>query len=148
VIGTEQHCGVSGQLQGLTVADRREGSRRDPDARALFVFIGAEPATVSIAISACTDGRICGGFGLDGEGQGLNNRAVPAPRYWRPSGVARDTGAAYGSRIADGTGWLNRGLTDLTGLCHVAASRLGGLTAYEWQDPPGGVGEAAGSADL
>jgi thioredoxin reductase (NADPH) len=34
-----------GQLQGLTVADRRDGSRRDLDARALFVFIGADPHT-------------------------------------------------------------------------------------------------------
>jgi thioredoxin reductase (NADPH) len=39
-----------GELRGLTVADRRDGSRRDGsrrdlDARALFVFIGADPHT-------------------------------------------------------------------------------------------------------
>jgi thioredoxin reductase (NADPH) len=34
-----------GELRGLTVADRRDGSRRDLDARALFVFIGADPHT-------------------------------------------------------------------------------------------------------
>jgi thioredoxin reductase (NADPH) len=34
-----------GQLQGLAVADRRDGTRRDLDARALFVFIGADPHT-------------------------------------------------------------------------------------------------------
>ena len=34
-----------GELHGLTVADRRDGSRRDLDARALFVFIGADPHT-------------------------------------------------------------------------------------------------------
>jgi thioredoxin reductase (NADPH) len=34
-----------GQLQTLTVTDRRAGSRRDLDARALFVFIGADPHT-------------------------------------------------------------------------------------------------------
>jgi len=34
-----------GELHHLTVADRRDGSRRDLDARALFVFIGADPST-------------------------------------------------------------------------------------------------------
>ena len=34
-----------GELRGLTVADRRDGSRRELDARALFVFIGADPHT-------------------------------------------------------------------------------------------------------
>ena len=34
-----------GELHGLTIADRRDGSRRDLDARALFVFIGADPHT-------------------------------------------------------------------------------------------------------
>jgi thioredoxin reductase (NADPH) len=34
-----------GELRGLTVADRADGSRRDLDARALFVFIGASPRT-------------------------------------------------------------------------------------------------------
>jgi len=34
-----------GQLRGLTVADRRDGTRRELDARALFVFIGADPHT-------------------------------------------------------------------------------------------------------
>jgi len=34
-----------GELQALTVADRADGSRRDLDVRALFVFIGAEPHT-------------------------------------------------------------------------------------------------------
>jgi thioredoxin reductase (NADPH) len=32
-----------GELRGLTVANRGDGSRRDLDARALFVFIGADP---------------------------------------------------------------------------------------------------------
>jgi len=34
-----------GELRGLTVADRRDGTRRELDARALFVFIGADPPT-------------------------------------------------------------------------------------------------------
>jgi len=34
-----------GELHGLMVTDRRNGSRRDLDARALFVFIGADPHT-------------------------------------------------------------------------------------------------------
>ena len=34
-----------GQLQGLTVTDHADGTRRDLDARALFVFIGADPHT-------------------------------------------------------------------------------------------------------
>jgi len=34
-----------GELQGLTVADRRRGTRRELDTRALFVFIGADPHT-------------------------------------------------------------------------------------------------------
>ena len=34
-----------GELHGLTVADRRDGTRRDLDTRALFVFIGADPRT-------------------------------------------------------------------------------------------------------
>ena len=32
-----------GQLDGLTVVDRRDDSRRRLDAGALFVFIGADP---------------------------------------------------------------------------------------------------------
>jgi len=57
-----------GQLQGLTVADRRDGSRRDLDARALFVFIGADPHT----------GWLQGILALDRSGFILTGRDAPA----------------------------------------------------------------------
>jgi thioredoxin reductase (NADPH) len=57
-----------GQLQGLTVVDRRDGSRRDLDARALFVFIGADPHT----------GWLRGALALDRSGFILTGRDAPA----------------------------------------------------------------------
>jgi thioredoxin reductase (NADPH) len=57
-----------GQLQGLTVADRREGTRRELDARALFVFIGADPHT----------GWLQGVLALDRSGFVLTGRDAPA----------------------------------------------------------------------
>ena len=58
-----------GQLQGLTVADRRDGSRRDLAARALFVFIGADPHTQWLP----------GVLALDSSGFILTGRDAPAP---------------------------------------------------------------------
>jgi thioredoxin reductase (NADPH) len=57
-----------GQLQGLTIVDRRDGSRRDLDARALFVFIGADPHT----------GWLRGALALDRSGFILTGRDEPA----------------------------------------------------------------------
>jgi thioredoxin reductase (NADPH) len=57
-----------GQLQELTVADRRDGSRRDLGARALFVFIGADPHT----------GWLPGDLALDRSGFILTGRDAPA----------------------------------------------------------------------
>jgi thioredoxin reductase (NADPH) len=57
-----------GQLQGLTVVDRRDGSRRDLDARALFVFIGADPHTQWLP----------GVLALDRSGFILTGRDAPA----------------------------------------------------------------------
>jgi thioredoxin reductase (NADPH) len=57
-----------GQLQGVTVADRRDGSRRDLDARALFVFIGADPHTQWLK----------GVLALDRSGFILTGRDAPA----------------------------------------------------------------------
>jgi len=57
-----------GQLRGLTVADRRGGTRRGLDARALFVFIGADPHT----------GWLQGVLALDRSGFVLTGRDAPA----------------------------------------------------------------------
>ena len=57
-----------GHLLGLTVADRRDGSRRDLDARALFVFIGADPHTEWLK----------GVLALDRSGFILTGRDAPA----------------------------------------------------------------------
>jgi thioredoxin reductase (NADPH) len=58
-----------GQLQALTVTDRRDGSRRDLDARALFVFIGADPHTRWLR----------GVLALDRSGFILTGRDAPVP---------------------------------------------------------------------
>ena len=57
-----------GELRGLTVSDRRDGSRRELDARALFVFIGADPHT----------GWLQGVLALDRSGFVLTGRDAPA----------------------------------------------------------------------
>jgi thioredoxin reductase (NADPH) len=58
-----------GRLHGLTVTDRRDGTRRDLDARALFVFIGADPHTEWLH----------GVLALDRSGFILTGRDAPAP---------------------------------------------------------------------
>jgi thioredoxin reductase (NADPH) len=57
-----------GELRGLTVADRRDGTCRELDARALFVFIGADPHT----------GWLQGVLALDRSGFVLTGRDAPA----------------------------------------------------------------------
>jgi thioredoxin reductase (NADPH) len=44
-----------GELAGLTLLDRRDGARRQLDARALFVFIGADPCTEWLEGSVARD---------------------------------------------------------------------------------------------
>jgi thioredoxin reductase (NADPH) len=59
----------AGTLEGLTVADLTDGSRRDLEARALFVFIGADPHTEWLS----------GLVSLDRSGFILTGRDLPAP---------------------------------------------------------------------
>jgi hypothetical protein len=59
---------------------------------------------------ACADtGESVPGFGPNSEGRAAVAGAVPAPRYGGPLRMARDTDAAYGSRIADRRGRLIEG---------------------------------------
>jgi thioredoxin reductase (NADPH) len=70
-----------GQLQGLTVADRANGSRRDLDARALFVFIGADPHTRWLP----------GELALDHSGFILTGRDVPGTDGPSPARLPLET---------------------------------------------------------
>jgi thioredoxin reductase (NADPH) len=60
-----------GELRGLTVADPRNESRRDLDARALFVFIGADPHTewLNGAVAVDRSGFILTGQDVPGPGE-------------------------------------------------------------------------------
>ena len=59
----------AGKLRALTVADRADGSRRDLDVCALFVFIGADPQT----------GWLQGALALDRSGFILTGGDAPTP---------------------------------------------------------------------
>jgi len=65
-----------GELRGLTVADRRNQSRRDLDARALFVFIGADPHTewLNGALAVDRSGFILTGQDVPGTGESSPRR--------------------------------------------------------------------------
>jgi len=70
-----------GGLQALTVADRTDGFRRDLDARALFVFIGASPHTEWLN----------GALALDRSGFILTGRDAPAPAGPGPGRLPLET---------------------------------------------------------
>ena len=70
-----------GELRGLTVTDRRDGSRRDLAARALFVFIGADPHTKWLH----------GVLALDRCGFILTGRDAPAPNGPGPGRLPLET---------------------------------------------------------
>ena len=70
-----------GELRGLTVAGRRDGSRRDLDARALFVFIGADPHTQWLP----------GALAADRAGFILTGRDAPAPGVPGPAPLPLET---------------------------------------------------------
>ena len=70
-----------GQLEGLTVANRRDGTRRDLDARALFVFIGADPHTQWLN----------GVLALDRSGFILTGRDAPATGEPAPGRLPLET---------------------------------------------------------
>jgi len=73
-----------GELQALTVADRTDGSRRDLDVRALFVFIGADPHTEWLQ----------GALALDRSGFILTGRDAPAPDAPGPGRLPLETAVA------------------------------------------------------
>jgi thioredoxin reductase (NADPH) len=73
-----------GQLQALTVADRADGSRRDLDVCALFVFIGADPHTEWLQ----------GALALDRSGFILTGRDAPTPGQPGPGQLPLETSVA------------------------------------------------------
>jgi thioredoxin reductase (NADPH) len=58
-------------LQGVTLRDNRTGERRDYDCAALFVFVGAKPATGWLPDTIARDGK---GFVLTGAGAEASGR--------------------------------------------------------------------------
>jgi thioredoxin reductase (NADPH) len=70
-----------GKLRSLTVADHRDGTRRDLDVRALFVFIGADPRT----------GWLNGVLALDRSGFILTGRDAPGTDGPGPSRLPLET---------------------------------------------------------
>src|SRR5262249_38598888 len=75
-----------GELQALTVADRADGSRRDLDVRALFVFIGADPQTKWLQ----------GTLALDRLGFVLTGRDAPTPDQAGPGQLPLETSVVAG----------------------------------------------------
>ena len=80
------------ELEGITIADRENGTRRRLDARALFVFIGAHPHT----------GWLEGSVGLDRTGFVLTGTVVRGCRS-RPAGRASSPPATRAAARSSGS---------------------------------------------
>jgi len=78
----EELLGEGGRLEGVVARDNPSGKRRVLDARALFVFIGAEPYTGWLEGTLALDGR---GFVLTGRDL---DRSALDPEVW--AGILRD----------------------------------------------------------
>lgn len=100
-------------LEAVVVADRRTGELRRMDARALFVFIGAEPHTKWLATRLALDdrgfvltGADAAGSSGDGEGSGPVSRPLPLetsrPGVFAAGDVRRGSVKRVASAVGEG----------------------------------------------